>query len=197
MHQTIIGLETKKQFEIIDEYPDIMIGCLGGGSNFGGFILPFVKDRLEGKTETKFIASQSESAPNLVKGEYRYDFADHAEFTPMLKMFTLGHKSSLLPPIKAEGLRYHAAAPIMSYLRNIGILEAVAYPSDEKLIFEAAKLFTQTEGFLPAPESAYAVRLAIDEAIKAKRQNKKAIIAFNISGHGFLDLKSYESVLKL
>ena len=195
LHQTIIGLETKKQFESIGEYPDIMVGCLGGGSNFGGFILPFIKDRVDKKTETRFIASQSESAPNLVKGEYKYDFADHAEFTPMLKMFTLGHKNPLLPPIKAEGLRYHGASPIMSLLRNHGIIEAKAFPSDEKVIFDAAKIFTQTEGFLPAPESAYAIRVAIDEALECKKTGEKKIIAFNISGHGFLDLDGFKRVL--
>jgi tryptophan synthase beta chain len=181
----------------VGDYPDIMIGCLGGGSNFGGFILPFVRDRLAGKTETRFIASQSASAPNLVRGVYEYNFGDHAEFTPMLKMYTLGHKNPLLPPIKAEGLRYHAAAPIMSYLRHRGILEAVAYPSDEKVIFEAARLFTQTEGFLPAPESAYAIRAAIDEAVRCAKNKETRIIAFNVSGHGFLDLASYKEVLKL
>jgi len=197
LHQTIIGLETKKQFEILGDYPDIMIGCFGGGSNFGGFALPFVKDRLEGKTKTRFLAAQSESAPNLVKGEYKYNFADYAEFTPMLKMYTLGHKNPLLPPIKAEGLRYHGAAPIMSYLKNKGILEAISYPSDEKVIFEAAKIFTQAEGFIPAPESAYAIAAAIDEAKRAKKRNKKIVIAFNMSGHGFLDLGSYKNVLGL
>ena len=173
----------------------MMVGCLGGGSNFGGFILPFIKDRVDKKTETRFIASQSESAPNLVNGEYKYDFADHAEFTPMLKMFTLGHKNPLLPPIKAEGLRYHGASPIMSLLRNHGIIEAKAFPSDEKVIFDAAKIFTQTEGFLPAPESAYAIRVAIDEALECKKTGEKKIIAFNISGHGFLDLDGFKRVL--
>lgn len=192
LHQTIIGLETKKQFEIAGDYPDIMIGCLGGGSNFGGFSLPFVADRLAGKSKTRFIASQSESAPNLVKGEYRYDFGDYAEHTPMLKMFTVGHKH-IGQPIYGEGLRYHAAAPIISLLRDKGIYEAVAYSSNEKEVFEAARLFVQAEGFIPAPESAYAIRAAIDEAKKLK----EGVIAFNISGHGFLDLGGYKAVLGL
>jgi tryptophan synthase beta chain len=193
LHQTIIGLETKKQFEKIDETPDIMIGCLGGGSNFGGFILPFVKDVIDKKKDIKFLAAQSFSAPNLVKGEYKYDFGDHAEKTPLLKMYTLGHKY-VGKPILAEGLRYHAAAPIISLLRKLGYVSAVAYPEDEKLVFEAAKLFVSSEGFLPAPESCYAVRAAIDEALKAKEEGRKEIIAINISGHGFLDMKFYEKV---
>jgi len=193
MHQTIIGLETMKQFEKIDEEPDIMTGCLGGGSNFGGFIIPFAGDVIKGKRKIRFIAAQSDSAPNLVDGEYKYDFCDHAEQTPLLKMFTLGHKH-VGKPIFAEGLRYHAAAPIMSALRKHNLLEAVAYPSDEKIIFEAAKLFVKNEGFLPAPESTYAVRAGIDEALKAKRENRECVIAMNISGHGFLDMRFYSKV---
>jgi len=193
LHQTIIGLETKKQFEKIGEDPDVMIGCLGGGSNFGGFILPFVKDVIDKKKNIKFLAAQSFSAPNLVKGEYRYDFGDHAEKTPLLKMYTLGHKY-VGKPILAEGLRYHGAAPIISLLRKLGYISAIAYPEDEKLIFEAAKLFVSSEGFLPAPESCYAIRAAIDEALKAKEEGIKETIAINISGHGFLDMKFYEKV---
>ncbi|HIE23821.1 MAG TPA: TrpB-like pyridoxal phosphate-dependent enzyme [Candidatus Korarchaeota archaeon] len=193
LHQTIIGLETKRQFEKIDEEPDVMIGCLGGGSNFGGFILPFVKDVIKRRRRIRFLAAQSESAPNLIKGEYRYDFGDHAERTPLLKMYTLGHKH-VGSPIYAEGLRYHAAAPIISLLKHLGIVDAVAYPIDEKAIFEAASLFVRTEGFLPAPESCYAVRAAIDEALKAKKNNKECTIAFNISGHGFLDMEFYKIV---
>ncbi len=193
MHQTIIGLETMKQFEKIDEEPDIMTGCLGGGSNFGGFILPFAGDVIKGKRKIRFIAAQSESAPNLVEGEYEYDFCDHAEQTPLLKMFTLGHKH-VGTPIFAEGLRYHAAAPIMSILKKHNLLEAVAYPSDEKLIFEAASMFVKNEGFLPAPESTYAVRAGIDEALKAKKEDRECVIAMNISGHGFLDMQFYKAV---
>ncbi len=197
MHQTIIGLETKKQFELLDEYPDIMIGCLGGGSNFGGFVIPFISDKIKKKTDTRFIAAQTESSPSLVKGEYMYDYGDHAEFTPMMKMYTLGHKNPLLPPIKAEGLRYHAAAPILSLLRHHGIIEAVSYPSTEKEVFEAAKIFTQTEGFIPAPESAYGIKAAIEEAVKCRKTGEKKVIALNVSGHGFLDLGSYKEILNL
>lgn len=194
MHQTIIGLETMKQFQLVDDYPTLMIACLGGGSNFGGFTLPFIAERLKGKTGTRFLAAQSEAAPNLIQGEYRYDFGDYAEHTPLMKMFTLGHRTDM-HPIYADGLRYHAAAPLISLLRSLGIVEATAFPVSELEVFEAARLFTQAEGFLPAPESAYAVKAAVDEARRLKRDGGEGAIAFNISGHGFLDLASYEKVL--
>jgi len=194
VHQSIIGLETMKQFELIDERPDVMIGCLGGGSNFGGFILPFAGEVVQGKRECSFLAAQSMSAPNLAQGEYRYDFGDHAEKTPLLKMYTIGHQANMTP-IKADGLRYHAAAPLVSYLKHLGHVKAVAYPQDEREIFEAARTFTQVEGFLPAPESSYAIRAAMDEALECKRKNQEKVIAFNISGHGFLDLAAYQEKL--
>ncbi len=195
LHQTIIGLETKKQFEKIGVEPDIMIGCLGGGSNFGGFVLPFVGERLKKGKKTRFIAAQSEVAPNL-QGEYRYDFADYAEITPLLKMYTLGHKIKMAP-IKGDGLRYHGCSPIISLLRHHKIIETVAYPQNEKYVFERAKIFIECEGYLPAPESSYAVACAIDEALKAKETGEKKVIAFNISGHGFLDIPGYREVLDL
>jgi len=194
IHQSIIGLETMKQFSLIDEQPDLMIGCLGGGSNFGGFILPFAGEVVRGKRECEFLAAQSSSAPNLAEGEYRYDFGDHAEKTPLLKMYTVGHQTDMVP-IKADGLRYHAAAPIISYLKHLGHVRAVAYPQDELDIFQAAKVFTQVEGFLPAPESSYAIKAAIDEALECKKKNQEKVIAFNISGHGFLDLPAYREKL--
>jgi len=196
IHQSIIGLETMKQFDLIDRSPDIMIGCLGGGSNFGGFTLPFAGEVLRGKRDCTFVAAQSSSAPNLVRGKYEYDFGDHAEKTPLLKMYTLGHKTSMTP-IKADGLRYHAAAPFISYLRSRGLVRAIEYPQDELGVFQAAKTFVQVEGFLPAPESSYAIRAAIDEAIECKRKNEEKVIAFNISGHGFLDLPAYQDKLSL
>ncbi|MFB0518500.1 MAG: TrpB-like pyridoxal phosphate-dependent enzyme [Acidobacteriota bacterium] len=195
LHQTIIGLETKLQFDKIGTYPDIMISCLGGGSNFGGFILPFVPDVVKGGKKVRFIAAQSKAAPNL-QGEYRYDFADHAEITPMLKMYTLGHRVEM-DPIKGDGLRYHGCSPIISSLRHLGFIETVAYPSDEKHVFDRAKLFIQTEGYLPAPESAYSIACAIDEALKCKDKGEAKVIAFNISGHGFMDMVGYQEVLKL
>ncbi|MEO0098172.1 MAG: TrpB-like pyridoxal phosphate-dependent enzyme [candidate division WOR-3 bacterium] len=195
LHQTIIGLETKKQFEKIGVEPDIMIGCLGGGSNFGGFVLPFVGERLKKGKKIRFIAAQSEVAPNL-QGEYRYDFADYAEITPLLKMYTLGHKIKMAP-IRGDGLRYHGCSPIISLLRHLKIIETVAYPKDEKYVFERAKVFIECEGYLPAPESSYAIACAIDEALKAKEAGEKKVIAFNVSGHGFLDIPGYREVLGL
>ena len=193
-HQTIIGLETLKQFESIDESPDLMIGCLGGGSNFGGFILPFAGEVLQKKRRCEFLAAQSMAAPNLVKGRYRYDFADVSEHTPLLKMYTLGHNVEM-PAIKADGLRYHAAAPIISLLRHYGVVKARAYSTDEKEIFEAARIFLRTEGWLAAPESSYAIRAAIDAARELEKRKEGKVIAFNISGHGFLDLPAYKEKL--
>lgn len=193
LHQTIIGLETQKQFELFDDYPDVVISCLGGGSNFGGFALPFVGDELKKGRKIRFIAAQSQSAPNL-QGEYKYDFADYAEMTPMLMMYTLGHRSDM-KPIKGDGLRYHGCSPIISLLRNKGYIETVAYPADEQQVFENAKLFMETEGWLPAPESAYSICCAIDEAIKCRETGEEKVIAFNISGHGFLDIPGYRDVM--
>ena len=193
MHQTIIGLETQKQFEKIDMYPDTLISCLGGGSNFGGFVLPFVGDVLTKNKKIRFVAAQTQSSPNL-QGEYRYDFADHAEITPQLKMYTLGHKTEF-KPIIGDGLRYHGCSPILSLLRRHGFIDTIAYPIDEKYVFEKAMQFMQTEGWLPAPESAYSIACAIDEALRCKRTGEEKVIAFNISGHGFLDINGYKEVL--
>jgi len=196
IHQSIIGLEALKQFEIADDSPDLIIGCLGGGSNFGGIAIPFAGEVLQKKRQCEFLAAQSEAAPNLVKGEYRYDFGDVAEHTPLLKMYTLGHKKEMVP-IKADGLRYHAAAPLISALRHHNIVKAVAYPADEKTIFEAARIFLQTEGWLAAPESSYAIRAGIDEALKAEKTGEEKVICMNISGHGFLDLQAYKEKLSI
>ncbi len=196
IHQSVIGLEAIKQFELVEDSPDLIVGCLGGGSNFGGIALPFAGEVLQKKRQCEFLAAQSEAAPNLIKGEYRYDFGDVAEHTPLLKMYTLGHKTELAP-IKADGLRYHAAAPLMSALRNQNLLKAVAYPANEKAIFEAARTFLQTEGWLIAPESSYAVRAGIDEALKAEKAKEEKVICMNISGHGFLDLQAYKEKLQI
>ncbi len=198
MHQTIIGLEVIRQLEVLDEVPDIMIGCFGGGSNFGGFALPMIGKVLRGEVDKKirFLAAQSEAAPNLVKGVYQYDFPDAAQILPRIKGYTLTHSFDM-PSIWAEGLRYHMASPIISFLKNIGMVEAVAYSKDEKAIFEAAKMFIEAEGFLPAPESSYAIRAMIDEALKAKDAGEEKTIVANISGHGFLDLEAYNRVLNL
>ena len=195
MHQSIIGLETMKQFEMVDDEPDLIVACLGGGSNFGGIALPFVGEVLKEKRECEFLAAQSMAAPNLVKGEYRYDFGDVGEHTPLLMMYTLGHKIEM-PPIKADGLRYHGAAPIVSLLRHLGIVKAKAYPADEKAVFQAAKIFLRSEGWLIAPESSHAVRAAIDEALENEQTGEEKVICMNISGHGFLDIPAYrEKVL--
>ena len=194
MHQSIIGLETIKQFEIADDEPDLIVGCLGGGSNFGGIALPFAGEVLKKKRECEFLAAQSQAAPNLVKGKYEYDFGDVAEHTPLLKMYTLGHKTDM-QPIKADGLRYHAAAPLISALRHLGIVKAKAYPADEKAIFEAARTFLQCEGWLIAPESSYAVKATIDEALNNEKTDEEKAILMNISGHGFLDIPAYREKL--
>ena len=192
----IIGLETLAQFNILGELPDIMVSCLGGGSNFGGFVLPFVQTVLKNEKKIRFVAVQSSSAPNL-QGEYRYDNADHAGLTPQMKMYTLGHKTKF-KPIKAGGIIYHAAAPIISYLRNLGIIETYSAPSNEREVFEAGRVFAQVEGQMPpAPESAYSIWGAIKEALDAKKKREPKVIAFNVSGHGFLDLAAYAEKLEL
>jgi len=196
MHQSVVGLETIKQFKMVDDSPDLIVGCLGGGSNFGGLALPFVGEVLQKKRKCEFLAVQTEASPTLVRGEYRYDFGDVAEHTPLMMMYTLGHKTEMTP-IKADGLRYHAAAPIISALRHEGIVNATAYPTDEKAVFEAAKLFLETEGWLIAPESSYAVRGGIDEALKAERAGMEKVICINISGHGFLDIGAYKEKLSI
>jgi tryptophan synthase beta chain len=193
MHQTIIGLETKKQFELIDGYPDIMIGCIGGGSNFAGFAYPFIRDKLKKKTETEFLAVEPKSVPSITKGEYKYDFGDTAGLTPLIKMYTLGHE--FIPtPIHAGGLRYHGKAPTLSLLAKHGIVKAIAYNQIET--FEAGSVFAKTEGIIPAPETAHAIKSVIDEALKCKKGGEEKVIAFNFSGHGLLDLKGYEDFME-
>lgn len=196
LHQSIIGLETIKQFELVDDSPDLVVGCLGGGSNFGGIALPFLGEVLVGKRECQFLAAQSEAAPNLLKGEYRYDFGDAAGHTPLLMMYTLGHETEM-HPIRSDGLRYHAAAPIISALRHSGHVKAVAFPIDEVAVFTAARLFLESEGWLIAGESAHGVCAAIDEAKAAELRGEEKCILVNISGHGFLDIDAYRSILRI
>jgi tryptophan synthase beta chain len=196
LHQTVIGLETIEQFKIAEDDPTLLVGCFGGGSNFGGFSLPFIGEVLQGKRECNFLAAQSEASPNLVKGKYIYDHGDHAGLTPLLKMYSLGHDIEM-PEIWAEGIRYSAAAPIMSMVRKLGMLDAVAYPVDEVYVYSQARRFIQTEGFIPAPESSYAVCAAIDKALEYKEKGKDAVIGFNVSGHGFLDMQAFAKPLKL
>ena len=196
MHQSVIGLETIEQFNIVGEQPDLMIGCFGGGSNFGGFTLPLIGEVVKRKRKCEFLAAQSLAAPNISQGKYRYDFADHAGKTPLLKMYTLGHNAEM-PPIFGDGLRYSGASPILSLLRNLGYIKTKTYPVDEKVVFEATQIFLRTEGFLPAPESSYAIRAMIDEALKCKQTGEEKVIACNLSGHGFLDIFGYRKVLNL
>ncbi|PIU82846.1 MAG: TrpB-like pyridoxal phosphate-dependent enzyme [Elusimicrobia bacterium CG06_land_8_20_14_3_00_38_11] len=191
LHQTIVGLETQKQLKIAGENPDILIGCVGGGSNFGGFAAPFVPEKLKGKN-IKIIAVEPTSCPTLTKGPFRYDYGDIAKLTPLLMMYTLGH--SFVPPaIHAGGLRYHGMSPIVSLLFNKKIIEAVAYP--QNTVFEAAVVFAKTEGILPAPETAHAIKCAIDEAIKCRETKQEKCIVFNFSGHGHFDMASYDKYL--
>jgi tryptophan synthase beta chain len=189
LHQTIVGLETKKQLEVIGEKPNILIGCIGGGSNFAGFSFPFVADKLKGR-QMRIIAVEPEACPTVTKGPYRYDFGDTAETTPLLKMFTLGH--TFIPPgIHAGGLRYHGMAPLVSLLSDQKVIEAVAY--HQIPVFEAAVTFARTEGIVPAPETAHAIKAAIDEAKRCAQTGEEQVIVFNFSGHGHFDLAAFES----
>ncbi len=192
LHQTIIGQEALKQFEKAGTYPDVVIGCIGGGSNFSGFALPFVREKLKGVKKTRIIAVEPTAAPSLTKGVYTFDFGDTGQMTPLVKMHTLG--SSFIPaPIHAGGLRYHGMAPIVCALYDAKVIEAVAVPQNP--VFAAAIQFARTEGIAPAPESAHAIRVAIDEALKAKAAGENKVIAFNLSGHGHFDLEGYAQYL--
>jgi len=192
MHQTVIGLESLKQFELAEVEPDYMVGSVGGGSNFGGFTYPMIGRRLKGKSETRFIAIEPTSVPSMTQGRYEYDFGDTAEMTPLLKMHTLGH--TFMPsPIHAGGLRYHGAAPTLSLLLDQGIVEPRAV--DQVSTFQAAEVFAKTEGLVPAPETAHAIRGVIDLALEAKAADEPRVIAFNYSGHGLLDMEGYAQYL--
>jgi len=189
LHQTIVGLEAKKQMEIAGDYPDVVVGCCGGGSNFAGLAVPFVADRLEGK-KVRFLGVEPASCPSMTKGRLAYDFGDTGQTTPLLNMYTLGH--DFIPPgIHAGGLRYHGMAPIVSALVREKIVEPIAVPQLE--CFEAGVLFARTEGIIPAPETCHAIRGAIIEAMKDPKEPKT--ILFNFSGHGMLDLSAYEQFL--
>jgi tryptophan synthase beta chain len=193
MHQTVIGLETKKQFEVLGEYPDILVGCVGGGSSFAGFTFPFVQDKLSGKAKgLRIVAVEPTACPSLTKGKYLYDFGDTAGTTPLMKMYTLGH--SFIPaPIHAGGLRYHGMAPLVCVLYDRQIIEAVAVHQNP--IFEAALTFARTEGIVPAPEPSHAIRVVIDEANRCRERGERKTIAFVLCGHGHFDLASYERYL--
>jgi tryptophan synthase beta chain len=192
MHQTIVGLETQKQFEKLGEYPDIAIGCIGGGSNFGGFQMPFARDKIVDGKKTRIIAVEPTACPTITKGLYKYDFGDTACTTPLIRMHTLGH--SFIPaPIHAGGLRYHGMAPVICHLYELGVIEAVAVHQNP--CFDAAISFARAEGHVPAPETAHAIRVTMDEALKCKESGESKVIVFNNSGHGHFDLAAYEKYL--
>ena len=192
LHQTIIGQESLKQMEMAGEYPDVVVGCVGGGSNFGGFALPFIRENLEGDKGTRILAVEPASCPTLTKGRFVYDFGDTAGTTPMMKMYTLGH--SFVPPgIHAGGLRYHGDSPIVSALVDEGLVEARAYAQNPT--FEAGVLFARAEGIVPAPEVTHAIRATVDLALEARGAGEEKIILFNLCGHGHFDLSAYEQYL--
>jgi tryptophan synthase beta chain len=189
MHQTVIGIEAKEQLKLAGDYPDVVIGCHGGGSNFAGIAFPFVADKAAGK-KVRVLAVEPTSCPTLTKGVYAFDYGDTAKMAPIAKMYTLGH--DFMPPgIHAGGLRYHGASPLVSQLVNAGIVEARAVP--QLASFDAAVQFARTELIIPAPESSHAIRGAIDEALRAKEEGKERTILFNLSGHGHVDMAAYDA----
>ena len=189
LHQTVIGLETQTQLAKVDEYPDVVIGCCGGGSNLSGLSFPYLKDKIDGKKDVEVIAVEPSACPTLTKGKYEYDFGDTAEMTPLLKMYTLGH--AFVPPaIHAGGLRYHGDSPIISNLYADGLISAESYHQVE--IFDAAVTFARSEGIVPAPESAHAIKSAIEQALKCKQSGEEKTILFGLSGHGHFDMASYD-----
>jgi tryptophan synthase beta chain len=189
LHQTVIGQEAKWQMELAGEKPDVVFGCFGGGSNFGGLVMPYVLDKLKGDGP-RLVAVEPSACPTLTKGAYAYDYGDTVKLTPLMRMYTLGH--DFVPPgIHAGGLRYHGASPLLSYLRHLGIIEAQACL--QLPTFAAAVQFARTEGILPAPESAHAIRAAIDEALAAREEGRPRVILFGLSGHGHFDLASYDA----
>ncbi|MDE5850460.1 MAG: TrpB-like pyridoxal phosphate-dependent enzyme [Muribaculaceae bacterium] len=192
LHQTVIGLEAEKQMEMAGEYPDIVIGCFGGGSNFSGISFPFMRHNFSGERNTRFIAAEPESCPKLTRGKLRYDFGDEAGYTPLIPMYTLGHDFAPAN-IHAGGLRYHGAGSVVSQLKRQGLMEAVDIHQLET--FAAATLFAQTEGIIPAPESSHAIAAAIREAKKANEEGTAPVILFNLSGHGLIDMAAYDSYI--
>jgi tryptophan synthase beta chain len=190
LHQSVIGEEALKQMDMAGEYPDVVIGCVGGGSNFAGIAFPFLRENLKNGKRARLLGVEPAATPSLTKGVYTFDYGDTAKMTPIVKMHTLGH--DFMPPgIHAGGLRYHGMAPAVSALCDAGYVDAVAVK--QKSTFEAAVLFARTEGIVPAPESSHAIRAAIDEALDAKAKGEKRVILFNLSGHGNFDMAAYES----
>jgi tryptophan synthase beta chain len=192
LHQTVIGQEALQQMEMAGEYPDVVVGCVGGGSNFGGIAFPFLRENVKGEKDTRIVAVEPSSCPTLTKGRFTYDFGDTAGTTPMMKMYTLGH--SFVPAgIHAGGLRYHGDSPIVSALVAEGLAEARAYP--QNATFEAGILFARTEGIIPAPEVSHAIKATVDLAVEARESGEERVILFNLCGHGHFDLGAYEQYL--
>jgi tryptophan synthase beta chain len=192
LHQTVIGEESLKQMDMAGEYPDMVIGCVGGGSNFGGIAMPFLRENLVNGKKTRIIAVEPRATPSLTRGVYAFDYGDTAQMAPIVKMHTLGH--DFIPPaIHAGGLRYHGMSPLICSHYDAGLIEAVAV--GQIPVFEAAVQFARQEGILPAPESSHAIRVAIDEALKCKQTGEKKVILFNLSGHGHFDLTAYNKYL--
>jgi tryptophan synthase beta chain len=190
LHQTVIGQESIKQMEMAGEEPDSIIACCGGGSNFAGIAFPYLQKKIKEKKKYRIVGVEPSACPSMTKGERRYDFGDTAEMTPLLMMYTLGHK--FMPPsIHAGGLRYHGMSPMVTHALKLGLMEAEAYHQTK--VFEAATLFARTEGIVPAPESAHAIASVVEEANRAREAGKKRVILFNLSGNGMLDLSAYET----
>lgn len=192
LHQTVIGLEAEKQMAMAGEYPDIVIGCFGGGSNFSGISFPFMRHNFSGERNTRFIAAEPESCPKLTRGVFQYDFGDEAGYTPLIPMLTLGHNFAPAN-IHAGGLRYHGAGSVVSQLKEDNLMEAVEIPQLET--FAAATMFARSEGIIPAPESSHAIAAAIREAKKAKEAGESKVILFNLSGHGLIDMSAYDQYI--
>jgi tryptophan synthase beta chain len=190
LHQTVVGEESLKQMDLAGEYPDVVVGCVGGGSNFSGIAFPFIRENLLNGQNTRFLAVEPTASPSLTRGIYAYDYGDSAKLAPVVKMHTLGH-DFVPPPIHAGGLRYHGMAPSLCSLYDAGYIEARAV--HQLATFEAAVMFARNEGILPAPESAHAIRGAIDEALDAKEKGEERVILFNLSGHGHFDLAAYDA----
>jgi len=191
LHQTVIGLEAKKQLERVDDYPDVVVGCIGGGSSFSGLMWPFYYDKVSGKApkEVKFLATEATACPSITKGEYMYDHGDTARITPLVKMHTLGH-NFIPPPIHAGGLRYHGIAPTLSILKEANVVETAAYNQVD--VFDAAKRFIESEAIIPAPEPSHAIKGAIDEALRCKETGEEKTILFLLCGHGYFDMQAYD-----
>ncbi len=188
LHQTIVGKEAMKQMEMADDYPDVIVGCTGGGSNFAGIVFPFLGEQLRGGRKIDILAIEPAACPSLTKGKYAYDFGDTGHLTPLVKMHTLG--STFIPPsVHAGGLRYHGMAPMVSHIKDLGLIDARAYHQVE--VFEAGVQFARAEGIVPAPEANHAVKGAIDEALKCKQDGRSRAILFNLCGHGHFDMQAY------